>query len=190
FRRSQPPFDALSRNARARQPGFTAHVRLGEPLERIECAVGADDDAAQAAVAHEQIAAEADPLDGHLWRRGAQACSQVLAVVRIEESFRGAAHVPGGVAAQGLITPHPGRKLGSKGDAHAFDPNGSRAPSEAGSVCATALMLPAPMATITSPSRISFSRTDPSSSTRSTKIGSRGPTPPAPRPHAPPSAPP
>src|SRR5215469_8381316 len=53
LRRSQPPLDALPRDTRAGDARLPAHRRLGEPLERIERAVGADDDAAQAAVAYQ-----------------------------------------------------------------------------------------------------------------------------------------
>src|SRR5215472_4400369 len=43
LRRTQPPLDALPRDARAGNARLTADAGLGEPLEPIERAVGADD---------------------------------------------------------------------------------------------------------------------------------------------------
>ena len=70
LRRPQTPLDALAGDARAGDAGLGAHHGLAQALERIERAVHADDDAADAAVAHQQVAAEPDPGDRHLARAG------------------------------------------------------------------------------------------------------------------------
>jgi len=133
LRRSQPPLDALPRDARAGGAGFTAHAGFGEPLERIECAVGADDDAAQAAIAHQQIAAEPDPVNGHLCRYRPQEGGEILAIARIEEDLGRPADVPGGVPAERLIAPHARGELGGERQVHALPSGGNSAASAAGS---------------------------------------------------------
>src|SRR6516165_6228795 len=175
LRGTQPPLDALPRDARAGDARLGVHGGLGEPLEGIERAVGADDDAAQAAIAHQQVAAEPDPVDGHVRRRGAQESRELLAIARIEEHLGRAPDVPGGVTAQGLIAAHARGELRSEGDAHDAPPRAGGAASAAGSWLATAVMLPAPIVTMTSPSRIRFLSTSASSSTRATNSGSRAP---------------
>src|SRR5262249_53899750 len=154
LRRSQPPLDALPRDARTGDARLSADGGLGEPLERVERAVGADDDAAQATIADQQVAAESDPEDGHVRGRRAQERREILAIARIEEHLGRAADVPGGVTAQGLIAAYARGELRLQRDAHERLPRAGGAASAAGSWWATVVMLPAPIATMRSPSRI------------------------------------
>src|SRR5204863_448045 len=97
------------------------------------------------------------------------------ALARIEENLGRAPDVPGGVPAQGLIAAHPLAELRGDGEAHRELLGGRSAASAPGSACATALMLPAPMARMTSPSEITSLSAAASSSTFSTNSGSSTP---------------
>src|SRR5207244_3059197 len=175
---------ALEAQARLEEP-FIRHwpddFAVADPVlgrgavEEIERAVRAHDHALQAAVAHQQVAPEPDPVDGHRGRERAQECCELDAIARIEENLRRAPNVPGGVPAQGLIAAHPLAELRGDGEAHRELPGGRSAASAPGSACATALMLPAPMARMTSPSEITSLSAAASSSTFSTNSGSSTP---------------
>src|SRR5436305_1048455 len=149
--------------------------RLDGAVEEIERAVRAHDHALQAAVAHQEVAPEPDPVDGHRGRERAQELCELDAIARIEENLRRAPDVPGGVPAQGLIAAHPLAELRGDGEAHRELLGGRSAASAPGSACATALMLPAPMARMTSPSEITSLSAAASSSTFSTNSGSSTP---------------
>src|SRR2546421_1854558 len=172
LRGPESPLDALPRDACTGDTGLDLHRGLGDAREGIERAVRADDDPLEAPVTHQQVAAEPDEVDRHIKGHGAQERRQLGAVARIEEHLRRASDVPGGVPAQGLIAPHAHLELRGHRERHEVLPGGSRAASAAGSACATALMLPAPMATMTSPSRITSLIAWASSSTFSTNNGS------------------
>src|SRR5204863_31437 len=150
-------------------------LRGPTPVEEIERAVRAHDHALQAAVAHQEVAPEPDPVDGHRGRERAQELCELDAIARIEENLGRAPDVPGGVPAQGLIAAHPLAELRGDGEAHRELLGGRSAASAPGSACATALMLPAPMARMTSPSEITSLSAAASSSTFSTNSGSSTP---------------
>src|SRR2546429_1181748 len=175
FRGPKPPLDALPGDARTGDARLGAHRALAGAVEEIERAVRAHDHALQAAVAHQQVAPEPDPVDGHRGRERAQELCELDAIARIEEDLRRAPDVPGGVPAQGLIAAHPLAELRGDGEAHRELPGGRSAASAPGSACATALMLPAPMARMTSPSEITSLSAAASSSTFSTNSGSSTP---------------
>src|SRR5213082_3487548 len=105
----------------------------------------------------------------------AQELCELDAIARIEENLGRAPDVPGGVPAQGLIAPHPLAELRGDGEAHRELLGGRSAASAPGSACATALMLPAPMARMTSPSESTSLSAAASSSTFSTNSGSSTP---------------
>src|SRR5581483_7008993 len=66
LRRTQAPLDALLGEPRTGHAGLAVHGDLIEAVQPIERAERADDDARQAPVANQQIAAETDPVNGHL----------------------------------------------------------------------------------------------------------------------------
>src|SRR5580765_4426423 len=171
----QAPLDALAGDARAGDAGFGAHRGVVHALEGLKGAVRADDDAADAPIAHQQVAAQTNPLDRHPGGHAAQERGKLGAIGGIEEYVRRPADMPGSVAAQGLIAAHAGDEFGRDGHAHEALPGGSSADSASGNACATALMLPAPMARMTSPSLITSFRAWGSSSTFSTNSGSSSP---------------
>src|SRR5213080_2715067 len=175
FRGPEPPLDALPRDARTGDARLGAHRALAGAVEEIERAVRAHDHALQAAVAHQEVAPEPDPVDGHRGRERAQELCELDAIARIEENLGRAPDVPGGVPAQGLIAAHPLAELRGDGEAHRELLGGRSAASAPGSACATALMLPAPMARMTSPSEITSLSAAASSSTFSTNSGSSTP---------------
>src|SRR5579871_1823673 len=150
LRGAQAPLDALARDARAGDAGLGVHAGVAEALEPIERPVSADDDARESPVAHQQIAAEPDPVDRHIRGQATQESREIRAVARIEEHFGRTADMPGGVTAEGLAPAHARIEAGSDGDRHGLPPAGTL--KLAGSACAAALMLPAPIATMTSPS--------------------------------------
>ncbi len=68
FRRPQSPFHALPGDARAGHAGLGADPGRALALERAQRAVRRHHGAANPAVAHQQIAAEADPEQRHFQR--------------------------------------------------------------------------------------------------------------------------
>src|SRR5438045_2055242 len=163
--------EARRRSRSSRTSLSCAAGRLSKPQR----AVRAHDHALQAAVAHQEVAPEPDPVDGHRGRERAQELCELDAIARIEENLRRAPDVPGGVPAQGLIAAHPLAELRGDGEAHRELLGGRSAASAPGSACATALMLPAPMARMTSPSEITSLSAAASSSPFSTNSGSSTP---------------
>src|SRR5688572_17271960 len=63
IRRPELPLRALATDPRAWNPGLRAHAILTDAIERVQDSVHRNHDAADAAVAHEQVAAEPDPGD-------------------------------------------------------------------------------------------------------------------------------
>jgi hypothetical protein len=88
-------------------PASTLSVVV-DALEPVQRAVQADHHAADAAVAHQQVAAEADPGHGNLGRQRAQEGGEVGQVARHEPGVGRAAGVPGRVPRHRLVAPHPG----------------------------------------------------------------------------------
>src|SRR5207237_9235532 len=133
----------------------------------------AHDPALQAARAAQVVGPGPDPVAGHRGRERAEEVCELDAIARIEENLGRAPDVPGGVPAQGLIAAHPLAELRGDGEAHRELPGGRSAASAPGSACATALMLPAPMARLPSPSEHTSLSPAASPSTFSTNSGSR-----------------
>src|SRR5690348_11829992 len=175
LRRTKAPPDALPGDARAGDTGLAVHHVGSGTLQPIEGAVHADNDARDASVAHQQIAAEADPAHRHIGRQALQERRQVRTIGRREIDLRRATHVPGGMAAHRLVAPDARQEFLRHGQHHGLLPGGRSAGNRSLSLCATELMLPAPMAMITSPSRITSFNDSARSSTRSTKSGSTCP---------------
>src|SRR5213082_488307 len=87
FRGPEPPLDALPGDARTGDARLGAHRALAGAVEEIERAVRAHDHALQAAVAHQEVAPEPDPVDGHRGRERAQELCELDAIARIEENL-------------------------------------------------------------------------------------------------------
>ena len=83
-------------------------ARGARALQRAERAMRRDHRAAHSAVAHQQVAAEADPQRSACprgsWRRND---GEIHDVARREEQVRGAADVPGGVLGHGHVVQDP-----------------------------------------------------------------------------------
>src|SRR5882672_4407745 len=176
LRGSQAPFHALLREPRAGHTGSASNLRLVGALQIIERAVRRDHDAAQAAIAHQHIAAETNPVKRRAGRQAAQECREILGVARLEVGFRRATDMPRGVARHRFVVHDPAAVFGADGDrVHLLLPRRPLLPSCVGSSWEIAPMLPAPMVTTTSPSRSTSASAVASPSTRSTKIGSTWP---------------
>src|SRR6185436_19580341 len=171
----QLPAYAALREQHARKPRARAHAVLVEALELARQAAGRDDGAANAAVAHEQVRPEAEPMDG---RRGRQLGKNSLELVdrrgRVEQVGR-PADAPRRVLAQRLVAQHLGRCELARHGAHFFAPTGELAASACGSVCAAAPMLPAPSVSTTSSASSIGASAAGSSAKSSMKIGSTAP---------------
>jgi hypothetical protein len=128
------------------------------PLQLVEHAVRFDHRAANAAVAHQQIAAEPDPHHRRVRFETAQEGRDVGNVERSEIQIGRTAHVPGRVLRHGLGVAHARGDIGRQRERvhvrlRSTAGSGLSAASAAGRSAAAAPMLPAPIVTITSPSR-------------------------------------
>src|SRR6185312_2644566 len=175
LRRAETPFDALSGDTGTGDSGLAMHGLGPIALQPVQHAVRADDDSGDSAVAHQQVASESDPADRHIGRYALEECREIRPIARCEVDLRGSADVPGGMAAHRLVAADARQELACDRQHQAPLRGGRSTPRRSSSRCATALMLPAPMATITSPSRITSFSDSASSSTRSTKSGSTCP---------------
>jgi hypothetical protein len=92
-------------------PAFASERRVADAFETREPRGGVDDDATDAAIAHQQVAAEAEPEQRRAFGKGAEKREQVRAIAGLEEHVRRSAHVPGGVARHRFIALHAIRKL-------------------------------------------------------------------------------
>ena len=88
------PVIAAARDARARHAGLTVDAGLRAPLDAREGARRGHDHATDTAIAHQQIAAQTDPVDRYLGRQRAQERSQILDVARTEEHVGRTADTP------------------------------------------------------------------------------------------------
>src|SRR6202034_3498644 len=118
---------------------------------------------------------EPDPAHRHIRRHVPQEGREIRTVARCEVELRGAPYVPRRMAAHRLVAPHALHELLRDGEHQLLLRSGRSAAKRSCSLCATALMLPAPMVTITSPSRMTSFSDSASSSTRSTNSGSTCP---------------
>src|SRR5690348_11605480 len=154
FRRAQPPLHALLRHSGAGHARLAVDRRLAAAIQAIERAMRADDDAFEPPVAHEDVAPKTQPVDRHVLVQAPQEARQISAIARREEHLRRSADMPRCMAAQRLIALHTSGEFGCDGHGHEGSLRGVSARSRAGSSWATALMWPAPMVTMTSPSRM------------------------------------
>src|ERR1022692_584157 len=190
FSGTQAPLHALAGDARAGYAGFRIDARGADALEQSERAVGVNDGAGEAAVAHQQIAAEAHPQQRYVRRQLPHERREIARVARREEQFRGTARMPRRVLRHGHVAQHARAELGRQ------FVEMSRAVHSRGSSkwllssLATAPMLPAPIVKTRSPSLSTARRASASSSTRSTNTGSTKPRLRTARQMARPSAPP
>src|SRR5690606_16619197 len=179
--RSQPPLDALLGELGAGDAGAAAHVVLVDALETAERAMCLDDRPANAAIAYQEVAAQTDPMHGHVRRQPGEELGQLVDVRGAEIQVRRPTHVPGGMTRHRLVTQHARCKIRRQGvRVHgrrllSTNGSGSSCASVAGNSAATLPMLPAPMVTTTSPSRTIWISACGSSSTFSTKTGSTRP---------------
>src|SRR5580658_3828693 len=90
----EAPVIAAARDARARHAGLTVDAGLRAPLDAREGARRGHDHATDTAIAHQQIAAQTDPVDRYLGRQRAQERGQILDVARTEEHVGRAADTP------------------------------------------------------------------------------------------------
>src|SRR6202000_2932898 len=175
FRRPQAPLDALAREAAAGHAGFGANARRAVPLERSQGPMRRHDRAAHAAVAHQQIAAQADPQQRHFLGQLPDEGSQIHDVARHEKQIRRTAGVPRGVLGHGYVAQDARaefrRQIQRTLCAHAAAPAAKRLFKS----CATWPKLPAPMVRTTSPSCSTARSASASWSTFSTNTGSTSP---------------
>ncbi len=131
--RPQAPLHALPRDPRAGNTRLSIDRRLVDPFQAIERAVRADDDALDAPVAHENVASQAHPLNGHFVVQRSQERRQVRAVARCEEHFRGPAYMPGRMPAHRLVALHAGREFDCDCHGHGCSLRAVKPASRAGS---------------------------------------------------------
>jgi hypothetical protein len=103
-RRTELPTCTLTRDAGARDTGFAPDRAIVTLLERGQRPVHRDDCATQAAITHQQVAAEAHPSDGHARRQHTHELGEIATVTRLEPEFGGATNMPRGVPRHRLIT--------------------------------------------------------------------------------------
>src|SRR5690606_25266309 len=102
----EAPFDALLRELCACDAAAAVNLLVAETLELGEDAVRIDHGAANPAVAHEQVAAEADPKNGRIGIEPANEARKIVRVLRREEHFRRSANAPRGMARHRLLPTH------------------------------------------------------------------------------------
>ena len=83
-----------------------------DAFEAREAALRVDDHAADAAIAHQQVAAEAEPEQRRAFGQRAEEREQVGAIARAEVHVRGPADVPRRVARHRLVALHARLELG------------------------------------------------------------------------------
>jgi hypothetical protein len=99
---------ASARTAHPPRQYTSRSPRRSSALERI---AGRDHHAPHAAVAHQQVAAEAQPQQRHFGRQDLQEGSEICPVARHEEQVGRAAHMPGGMARQRLAQGARARRI-------------------------------------------------------------------------------
>src|SRR6185437_14351811 len=113
--------------------------------------------------------------DRHIVAQRPEESRQVGAVARSEEHLRRAANVPGRVPAHRLIALHTNCIFGCDSHGHGCSLRGINLSNRAGRSWETVVMWPAPMVTMTSPSRMTSFSDSARSSTFSTNSGSTRP---------------
>ncbi len=83
-------------------PGTGMETVVPHPAQLVECAKGEHHRAADAAVAHQQVAAQAQPQQRFFRRQAGQEAGQVIQVRRLVETIRGTTHPPAGMGGHGL----------------------------------------------------------------------------------------
>ena len=137
FRRTEPPADALLRELRARHSGARPYGESVLLLERAKDLGCRDNDAAQTALAHQQIAAHTEPEDRRVFVELPQELLQVLDARRHEVIVRRPADAPRGVPAHRFVlTEIALHGNGFRCGHHECTFNVGLLPRRSGSVCA------------------------------------------------------
>src|SRR6187551_3809041 len=152
FRGAQVPARALAGKTRTRHAGFGMHATLAAAFQCRQRIASGDDHAADATVAHQQIASQTQPQLRHVRRQYLQEGDEIGAVAGHEEQVGRSTDMPGGMARKQLADAHARGKFRWQREVHAA-PAALSAASCPASSCAALLMLPAPIIAMTSPGR-------------------------------------
>src|SRR3569623_859591 len=137
---------AIARHLVAGDAGAGAHRAVVELRELVERTGGGDDRARHAAVAHQQVAAEAQPQHRLVGGDGLQEQREVVDIRGLVITMGNAADPPGVVARERFVVPQYAAQC-------ALRRHHASSLSYAGSFAAAAPMSPAPRVSSTSPSR-------------------------------------